>query len=166
MLHWWPFLAANSYQLSVPTIYVQNSVSFTTSFSRIIFINSLSPTFFHEFNIPNSFSRINLRIQKPYKKFVRICTTSFRFVFAKSVCYVANSLYYMEDVLFTLAIQKNFDSIILCLLCFMNWWYSWGVILSLYRIVDICIFFYSCNILHPYLLATVRMSSDAVFLPH
>ena len=73
----------------------------------------------------------------------------------------------LEDVLFTLAIQKNFDSIILCLLCFMNWWYSWGVIHSLYRIVDVCIFFfYSCNILQPYLLAMVWMSSDAVFILH
>ena len=73
----------------------------------------------------------------------------------------------LEDVLFTLAIPKNFDSIILCLLCFMNWWYSWGVIHSLYRIVDVCIFFFhSCNILQPYLLAMVRMSSDAVFILH
>ena len=72
MLHWWPFLAANSYRLSVPIIYVQNSVSFTNSFSRIIFINSLSPTFFYKFNITNSFSRINLRIRKSSKKFVRI----------------------------------------------------------------------------------------------
>ena len=85
MLHWWPFLAANSYRLSVPTIYVQNSVSFTNSFSWIIFINSLSPIFFYKFNITNSFSRINLRIRKSSKKFVRIHTTSFWFVFAKSV---------------------------------------------------------------------------------
>ena len=46
----------------------------------------------------------------------------------------------LEDVLFTQVMQKDFDSIILCLLCFMNW-YSWGVIRSLYRIVHICIVF-------------------------
>ena len=67
------------------TIYVQNSVSFTNLFSRIIFINSLSPIFFQKFNITNSFSRINLRIRKSSKKFVRIRTTSFWFGFAKSV---------------------------------------------------------------------------------
>ena len=48
----------------MPTIYVQNSVSFMNLFSRIIFINSLSPIFFDKFNITNSFSRINLRIRK------------------------------------------------------------------------------------------------------
>ena len=57
-------LVTSSYRISVPTIYVQNSVSFMNLFSQIIFINSLSPIFFYKFNITNSFSRINLRIQK------------------------------------------------------------------------------------------------------
>ena len=79
------FRAANSYRLNVPTVYVQIRFPFTNSFSRIIFINSLSPIFFYKFNITNSFSRINLRIRKSSKKFVRIRKTSFWFVFAKSV---------------------------------------------------------------------------------
>ena len=58
------------------------------------FINSLSPIFFHKFNITNSFARINLRIRKSSKKFVRIRTTSFWFVFVKSVlCYKRPVLY-------------------------------------------------------------------------
>ena len=44
----------------------------------------------------------------------------------------------LEDVLFTQAMQKDFSSIILCTLCFMNWWYSWGVIRSLCRIRKVC----------------------------
>ena len=95
MLNWWPFLVANSYRLSVPTIYVQNSVSFTNSFSRVIFINSLSPIFFYKLNITNSFSRINLQIRKSSKKFVRIRTTSFWFVFAKSVLYCERPVLYV-----------------------------------------------------------------------
>ena len=69
----------------MPTVYVQIRFPFTNSFSRIIFINSLSPIFFYKFNITNSFSRINLRIRKSSKKFVLIRKTSFWFVFAKSV---------------------------------------------------------------------------------
>ena len=70
---------------SVPTIYVQIQFPFTNSFSRIVFMDSLSQIFFYKFNITNSFSRINLRIRKYSKKFVQIRTTSFWFVFAKSV---------------------------------------------------------------------------------
>ena len=100
MLYWWPFLAASSYRLSVPTIYVQNSVSFTNSFSRIIFINSLSPILFYKFNITNSFSRINLRIRKSSKNFVRIHTTLFWFAFAKSVlCCEQPVLYYLCSII-------------------------------------------------------------------
>ena len=99
MLNWWPFFAANSYRLSVPTIYVQNSVSLTNSFSRIIFINSLSPIFFYKFNITNSFSRINLRIRKFSKKFVQIRTTSFWFVFAKSVLCCERPVLYENEFL-------------------------------------------------------------------
>ena len=105
MLHWWPFLAANSYWLSVPTIYVQNSVSFTNSFSQIIFINSRSPIFFYKFNITNSFSRINLRIRKSSKKFVRIRTTSFWFVFAKSVLCCERPVLYIG---FSFSILQSF----------------------------------------------------------
>ena len=69
----------------MPTIYVQIRFLFTNSFSRIIFLNSLSPIFFYKFNITNSFSQINLQIWKSSKKFVRIRKTSFWFIFVKSV---------------------------------------------------------------------------------
>ena len=99
VLNWWPFRAANSYRLRVPTVYVQIRFPFTNSFSRIIFINSLSPIFFYKFNIMNSFSRINLRIRKSSKKFVRIRTTSFWFVFAKSVLRCERPVSYVFQVL-------------------------------------------------------------------
>ena len=86
MINWWSFLAANSYRLSVPTIYVQNSVSFTNSFSRIIFINSLSLIFFYKFNITNLFSRI--------RKSSKMTNTRLRFgSFSRNQCHVANGLY-------------------------------------------------------------------------
>ena len=69
----------------MPTVYVQIRFPFTNSFPQIIFRNSLSTIFFYKFNIANSFSRINFRIWKSSKKFVRISTTSFWFLFAKSV---------------------------------------------------------------------------------
>ena len=89
MLNWWTFLAANSYRLSVPTIYVQIQFPFMNSFSRIIFMNSLSPIFFYKFNITNSFSRINLRIHKSSYEFARLRFGSF----LQNQCYVANGLY-------------------------------------------------------------------------
>ena len=90
------FISAPGYRLSEPAIYVQIRFPFTNSFSRIIFMNSLSPIFFYKFNITNSFSRINLEIWKFLKKFVRIRMTSFWFVFAKSVLCCERPVLYMS----------------------------------------------------------------------
>ena len=61
-------------------------------------MNSLSPIFFYKFNITNSFPRINLGIRKYLKKFVRIRTTSFWFVFVKSVLCCERPVLYVTHV--------------------------------------------------------------------
>ena len=53
----------NLYRL-VPTIYAYIQFPSMNSFSRILFMNSLSQLFFYKFDIMNSFSRITLQIHK------------------------------------------------------------------------------------------------------
>ena len=109
MLNWSPFLAANSYRLSVPTIYVQIQFHFTNSFSRIIFMDSLC----HQFSFINSMSRI--RFHKLICEFGNIWKSSYEFVwlrfgsFLRNQCYVANGLYCIFTSLSSIKCQLSRD---------------------------------------------------------
>ena len=85
--------------IHIGLVYVQKEIPFMNLFSLIIFMNSLSPIFFYKFIIMNLFHELFVN-SEIFEKFIRIRTTSFWFVFAKSVlCCERPVLWYMKSII-------------------------------------------------------------------